>query len=128
MHQSGFIDYHWNHFLKAKRVPQIKPQHPFFVFFYRYNTICLHAAAPSGRKLPPCLHTPRVLPWAMSSCPFRAKESLTQGVRDTDKRRTCTETPYQATLIPTFTLAFELSGIPSLLIFPSRWSMPMKKL
>ena len=34
---------------------------------------------------------------------------------------------YQATLNPTHTLALELSGMNSLLVLPSRWSMPMKK-
>lgn len=35
---------------------------------------------------------------------------------------------YHDTLIPSATFAFELRGMASLLIFPSRWSMPMKKL
>ncbi len=35
---------------------------------------------------------------------------------------------YHVMLIPTFTLAFELSGMPSLLILPRMWSMPIKKL
>ena len=35
---------------------------------------------------------------------------------------------YQVMFIPTATLAFELSGMHSLLILPSKWSMPMNKL
>ena len=35
---------------------------------------------------------------------------------------------YHVTLIPSCTLALELSGIPSLLSEPRMWSMPMKKL
>ena len=36
--------------------------------------------------------------------------------------------PYHVTLMPMFTLAFELNGMNSLLVLPSRWSMPMKRL
>lgn len=35
---------------------------------------------------------------------------------------------HHAMLIPRFMLALELKGINSLLVLPSRWSIPMKKL
>lgn len=35
---------------------------------------------------------------------------------------------YQAMFIPRVMLAFELSGIISLLVLPSMWSIPMKRL
>lgn len=63
------------------------------------------------RLLSICLHVTQKLP-VFTACHLSRPQTFSHHV----------------TLKPTFTLAFELSGMHSLLILPKRWSMPMNTL